>query len=92
MLFFREFSIKNALIPLMSRIDLDLKSDPHIAKKICFIESPLKIMKNPFYFTLRSLCFLKIFKVFIMTFWSCRKNDFVRKIGLISKFMTSQPG
>ena len=27
-----------------------------------------------------------------MTFWSCRKNGLIRKIRLISKFMTSQPG
>ena len=27
-----------------------------------------------------------------MTFWSCKKNGLVRKIRLISKFMTSQPG
>ena len=29
---------------------------------ICFIESPLKIMKNVFYFILKTLFFLKIFK------------------------------
>ena len=28
---------------------------------------------------------------FIVTFWSCRKNDLIRKIRLISKFTTSQP-
>ena len=27
-----------------------------------------------------------------MTFWSCRKNGSIRKISLISKSMTSQPG
>ena len=26
------------------------------------------------------------------TFWSCRKNNLIRKISLISKFLTSQPG
>ena len=30
--------------------------------------------------------------MFLLTFWSCRKNDLIRKIRLISKFMTSQPG
>ena len=29
---------------------------------ICLIESPLKVMKNPFYFTLKALFVLKIFK------------------------------
>ena len=30
--------------------------------------------------------------MFALTFWSCTKNDLIRKIRLISKFMTSQPG
>ena len=47
---------------------------------ICFIESPLKIMKNAFYFILKALFILKIFKVFVMTFWSCSKKGVIRKI------------
>ena len=42
-----------------------LKLDSHLPKKICvicFIESPLKIMKNVFYFILKTLFVLKIFK------------------------------
>ena len=27
-----------------------------------------------------------------MTFWSCIENDLIRKVRLISKFMTSKPG
>ena len=34
---------------------------------------------------------LKIFKFFLTTFWSCRKNSLIRKIRFISKFMTSEP-
>ena len=30
--------------------------------------------------------------VFVMTFWSCRKKGLIRKVRLISRFMTSQPG
>ena len=30
--------------------------------------------------------------MFVLTFWACRKNGLIRKIKLISKFMTSQPG
>ena len=30
--------------------------------------------------------------VFVTTFWSCRKNGLIRKISLITKFMTSRPG
>ena len=42
-----------------------LKSDSHLLKKscdICFIESPLNIMKNAFYFILKALFVLQIFK------------------------------
>ena len=46
-------------------------------------------MQNGFYFMLKAL--FVIFKLFIFTFWSCRKNGLIRKIRLISKFMTSQP-
>ena len=48
-------------------------------------------MKIAFDFILKALFVLKIFKVFVKTFWSCRKNK-VRKIRLTSKFMTLQPG
>ena len=65
------------------------------SKKICvtcFIEIPLKMMKNAFYFILKALLVLKIFQVFVLTFWSCRENVLIRRIRLTSKFMTSQPG
>ena len=47
-------------------------------------ESPLKIMKIAFYFILKALFVIKIFKFL--------KNGLLRKANLISKFMTSQPG
>ena len=37
-------------------------------------ESPLKMMKNAFYFTSKALSVLKIFKFFVLTFWSCIKT------------------
>ena len=46
-------------------------------------------MKNTSYFTSKALFVLKIF---VLTFWACRKNDLIRKISLISTFTTSQPG
>ena len=49
------------------------------------------MMKNAFYFTLRAFCSQGIYS-FVLTFWSCRKNGLIRKISLISKFLTSQPG
>ena len=52
---------------------------------IWFNVSPLKLMKNVFYFILKAPFVLKIF-------WLCRKNGLIRKIKLISKLMTSHPG
>ena len=49
----------------------------------------LKMMKNAFYFILKTLIFLKIFN-FALTFSSCRKTTWLER--LISKFMTSQTG
>ena len=63
-------------------------------KKNCFIccnESPLKIMKNVFYFILKAL-FLKIFKFLSWHFGLVEKKGLIREIRLNSKFMTSQPG
>ena len=42
----------------------NVKLDSHLLKEffICFNESPLKIMKNTFYFILKALLVLKIFK------------------------------
>ena len=53
------------------------------------MESPLKMMKNAFYFTLKALVVLKIFKFLSCL---CMKNGLIRKIRSISKFMMSQPG
>ena len=75
-----------------TRIDsklVRLKSDSHLPKKG---NSPSKMMKNTFYFILKALFILKIFKFFVLTFWAFRKNGLIRKITLISKFMRSQPG
>ena len=44
----------------------ELKSDSHLPKKflfICFNESPLKMMKNAFYFILKAPFVFKIFEV-----------------------------
>ena len=37
-------------------------------------ESPLKIMKNAFYFTSKALFILKIFNFLSWLFWSCSKT------------------
>ena len=69
--------IKNGKCPL-------LKSGCHLSEKN-FNESPLKMMKNSFYFILKALFVLKIFN-----FLFIQKNGLIRKIRLISKCMTSQ--
>ena len=46
-------------------------------------------MKNGFYFILKALSVLKIF---VLTFWACRENGLIRKVRLILKFLTPQPG
>ena len=55
-----------------------LKSDYQLPKKCfkCFNESP---RSQDIY-------------VFVLTFWSCRKNGLIREIRFISTFMMSQPG
>ena len=86
---FRKFALKNALIPPMSRISPGLWSGEIWV--ICFIESPLKWWRMLHQLHLKTLFVFKIFKDFIMTFWSWRKNGLIRKIRLISKLM-SQSG
>ena len=49
------------------------------------------MMKNAFYFTLKALSVLKIFK-FLSWLSGHVKSGLIRRISLISKFMTSQSG
>ena len=55
---------------------VSLKSDSHPPKKlcICFNETTLKMMKNTFYFTLKALFVLKIFKVLSWLFGHVEKR------------------
>ena len=54
-------------------------------------ENTLKMMKNVFYYTSKDFFVLKIFK-FCVDFLIMYQNGLIRKVGLISNFMTSQPG
>ena len=54
-------------------------------------ESPLKMMKSVFYFTSKALSVLKIFK-FLSSYLVMYQNGLIKKIRLISNFMTLQPG
>ena len=75
-----------------------LKSGSHLPKKfICVTESPLKMDEKCFLFHLESpfrsfVRFDRFVEIFVLTFWSNRKNGLIRKIRVISNFMTSQPG
>ena len=70
---------------------VDFKVELWPSKKIIyFIEKPFKNDENFFFLTSSFRC--QDIEVFIMTFWSCRKNGFIRKIKWTAKFMTSQPG
>ena len=49
------------------------------------------MMKNAFYYILKALFVLKLFKFLSRFFGHVGKNDLIRKIRLTSRFMTSQP-
>ena len=62
-----KFSIFSCISTEVLIIDftMQLKSDSHIPKNffiICFSDSPSKMMKNAFYFILKALFILKVFK------------------------------
>ena len=48
---------------------------------ICFIESPLKMIKNAFYFILKALSFLKIFKFLSWVFGHIEKTAWLKRQG-----------
>ena len=63
-------------------------------KKICFLRDwkPFKTDEKCFLFYLKGFFRSYDISVFVTTFRSCRENALIRKMRLISKFMTSQPG
>ena len=69
-----------------------LRSDSHLPKKYVLFASvkALKNDENAFYFILKALFVFKIVSFFVLTFWSYRKSGLIKKITLISKFMSSQ--
>ena len=59
------FTVSNTLSYLCHNYNVtNLKSESHLPKNYftCFNESPINIMKNAFYFILKTLLVLKIFK------------------------------
>ena len=55
---------------------------------ICLIKGPLKMIENVFLFHLKSSLGSQDTKLFVTTFWSCRKKGLIRKIRSTSKLMT----
>ena len=55
---------------------------------ICLIKGPLKMIENVFLFHLKSSLGSQDIKLFVTTFWSCRKKGLIRKIRSTSKLMT----
>ena len=67
-----------------------LNSDSHIPKSLflfSLMKGPIKMTKNAFHFMLKALFVLEIFRFLAMS-----RNGLIRKLWLISKFMTSQTG
>ena len=63
-----------------------LKMDIHLPTKIffvCFDESPLKMMKNAFYFILKSLFVLEIFKFLSWLLGHVEKTTWLERSGYL---------
>ena len=64
--------------------DFRLKSNSHLSKKNCFIcfnESPLKMIKNDFYFILKAVFILKIFKCLCWLYGHVGKTAWLERWG-----------
>ena len=59
--------------------------------QVWVVERLLKLMENTFYFISRALSFPR-YSNFCFDFLVMQENSFIKKMSLISKFMTSQPG
>ena len=60
----------------------NLKSDSNLPKEVCifcFIERPLKMMKNVFYFILKALSILKMFKFLSWLFGHVEKMAWLER-------------
>ena len=88
------FSQNNGLLTNLVILVMNLKVGLLPFKKMFYLLQwkPLKMMKNAFYFILKALFVLKIFRFLSWLFDHVEKTVLIRKIMLISKFMMSQPG
>ena len=87
---FWEFLVLQELFELKVTGRVVLKVGQSASKKFGFIyfnESPLKMMKNAFYFMLKLCSFLRYLH-YCPDFLVMQKKGLIRKLWLISKFMT----
>ena len=68
-----------------------IKGAPSRLRQFLATESPLKMMKNAFYFTSKRFSFSR-YLTFCLDFFVMHQNGLIIKIRLISNFLTSQPG
>ena len=76
---------------------MEIKSPLLGPRQFLRIESPLKMIENAFYFMLKSIFVLEMLNLlrslhFCLKFLFIQKNGLIKKVLLISKFMTSQTG
>ena len=69
-----------------------LKSDSHFPKIYIFWFALMIALQKCFLFHLKSFFSFSRYLNFFLGFLACRKDGLMRKLSLISKFMTSQPG
>ena len=67
--------------PTWKQIVEILTSDSHFSNELFYflLWKPFKMMKNAFYFILKALFLFKIFKFFVLTFWSCKKTGWLER-------------
>ena len=61
-------------------------------KQFLAIENPSKMIKNTFYFILKTLFLSPMYLSFCNEFLFMQKNSLIRKLRLISKLMKLHPG
>ena len=73
----RRYNVKTRDFPVL------LKSNSHLPKKIfiCFNESPLKMMKNAFYFIVKALFVLETFKFLSWLLGHVEKTAYLERLG-----------
>ena len=73
--------------------NITLKLDSHLPKLFYLLQQkPLKNDEKFVLFNLKSSFRSQDIQIFVLNVWSCRKGNLIKKIRLVSKFVTWQPG